>query len=450
MIVKNNNFNFILDNLDETQYKAVTSEDNNIVIIAPAGSGKTTALTTAIAKYRYDNLNDHICAITFTIAAKNEMLARLKQMGVYDVEISTIHSWARQQLEQLGRKYHMSLTVMQEEEIKGILSLLINSYGKSHNNRTVNLEILYQYITSSHRMDISDSYRRTLDAIELQYQSYKKRKKVYDFTDYPQFLYDMLVEFNESITNIDALFVDEFQDVDTVQLQVFDKTYCRKKFFIGDPWQSIYQFRDADGRAFEKLKNFKVYHLNYNYRSYQEILDFATSVYTTQLYSHDFHRNDGLMDQSITSIQPYQIKSTKIQCTRGNGGQVIVIDNWDNIIQYDSTGAQYINDEISAEEIFKNMLQDNPQFLCRFNKQVKAISNSTFYSATTIHQAKGLEYSSVIVVDMGTMTKEELNVAYVALTRAKNRVLIIPWGYIVDFLKLKCDNYNWRKVYGNI
>jgi superfamily I DNA/RNA helicase len=58
---------------------------------APAGSGKTTVLLTAIAAYRYEHLNDRICAITYTRAARAEMESRLKEMGIYDVEVTTIH-----------------------------------------------------------------------------------------------------------------------------------------------------------------------------------------------------------------------------------------------------------------------------------------------------------------------------------------------------------------------
>lgn len=42
--------------------------------------------------------------------------------------------------------------------------------------------------------------------------------------------------YNETIKGIDALFVDEFQDVDNVQFRIFEKVVdTKKKFFIGDP-----------------------------------------------------------------------------------------------------------------------------------------------------------------------------------------------------------------------
>ena len=84
-------------------------------------------------------------------------------------------------------------------------------------------------------MDIQDNYRRTLNALEKRYLAYKRENVLYDFSDLPLYLYDVMIAYDEYITDIDALFVDEFQDVDTVQLDLFDRVLnTKKKFFIGD------------------------------------------------------------------------------------------------------------------------------------------------------------------------------------------------------------------------
>ena len=89
--IQNENFEVNLNKLDESQRAAVQSEEKNVVIRASAGSGKTSTLITAIAAYRYDRLNDRICAITYTRAARAEMEERLHSMGIFDVEVTTIH-----------------------------------------------------------------------------------------------------------------------------------------------------------------------------------------------------------------------------------------------------------------------------------------------------------------------------------------------------------------------
>ena len=88
---KNNSFNFDLNFLDDSQKQAVLSEAPKVLLRAPAGSGKTSCVLHAVAYYRWNFLADRICAITYTRAAKEEMVQRLNAMGIYDVEVTTIH-----------------------------------------------------------------------------------------------------------------------------------------------------------------------------------------------------------------------------------------------------------------------------------------------------------------------------------------------------------------------
>jgi len=90
-ITRANNFTLKLDKLDESQYKVVTSKSDNILVRAPAGSGKTFSILSAVSAYRFENINDRICAITYTRAARAEMETRLQQMGIFDVDVTTIH-----------------------------------------------------------------------------------------------------------------------------------------------------------------------------------------------------------------------------------------------------------------------------------------------------------------------------------------------------------------------
>lgn len=83
-------------------------------------------------------------------------------------------------------------------------------------------------------MEVTDGYRRTLIALEERYIQYKRDHVLYDFTDYPLYLYNVLTQYKERIKDIDALFVDEVQDVDAIQLDLFNLADTKKKFFIGD------------------------------------------------------------------------------------------------------------------------------------------------------------------------------------------------------------------------
>lgn len=54
-ITKVNNFELKLNKLDDSQYCAVTSKSDNILLKAPAGSGKTFSILSAVSAYRYEN-----------------------------------------------------------------------------------------------------------------------------------------------------------------------------------------------------------------------------------------------------------------------------------------------------------------------------------------------------------------------------------------------------------
>ena len=349
-------------------------------------------------------------------------------MGIYDVEVTTIHVWARNMLDYFADKYDFKVQVLEESQIKAILQDIVREYLLRSKARSVNINILYTYITGSKTMDITENYRRTLNALEARYIHYKRQNNLYDFTDYPQYLWDIMEIFDESINNIDALFVDEFQDVDHTQFKIFQKVNANKKFFIGDPWQSIYIFREADGEVFNKLDNFKFYKLKYNYRSFQEIIDYATTVYT-ELYDDAEAEIGNCYISKILSVEP-----SSIICNRGYGGRVIVINPFASAFEVNGSAEMHGASKSGVYEI-EDMLKLNPMILCRTNKQVKALQEFGFTNVSTVHQAKGLEYDNVVVVDHEISSVEDLNIAYVALTRAKDRVLVVNFAQLENYLK---------------
>lgn len=429
-----------LDLLDETQRAAVEGimedELKNIVIQANAGSGKTLTLTMAIGNYRYEYINDSICAITFTRAAKAEMEGRLHSMGIYDVEVATIHAWAKTRLEDFAKKYNIELKIIQEPEIKKILKeKIVPKYLLTHKAiRAINIDILYTFISGSKNMDITANYKKTLIALESRYQAYKRQMGLYDFGDYPRYLLEVMKEYNEYIYDIDALFVDEFQDVDPDQFEVFTRVDTKKKFYIGDKKQSIYIFRNADGEIFEKLDNFKNYELQYNYRSYQIIIDLATEFYKNAREVVEENEEES----PLLDLIPFGRTPSPVICSRGDGGAVFTIRR--NFFGSLST-QKYVGydvQEMSANESFRYFRSLQPIILCRTNKQVKELRDCGL-DCTTIHQAKGLEYDNVILIDFELHSVEDINVAYVGLTRARNNLMIISFVDILDLLK---SSYN--------
>lgn len=413
----NKKFHESINSLDDSQRGPVFSDAKFLVIKAPAGSGKTHTLLDAVAAYRYEHLNDKICAITYTRAARAEMEQRLAAFGVSDVAVSTIHVWCRNELEKFSKRYGFGIAVLQEKQIRTILHQLVLEYISTHPRiRSINEGILYTFIMGSKNIDIGDNYKRTFSAVESRYIQYKRANFLYDFTDYPRYLKDVLDQYNEVIDDIDALFVDEFQDIDDTQFELFERTLAKKKFYIGDPQQAIYIFRGASGEVFSKLpRKFEIYNLKYNYRSHQEIIDFAESVYPY------------LKVGSCITDKRAHFKRSSIFCVRDTGGAVVAIDCYGG-------GSVFTGEEESIpsrEELrdcFKDFMDTQPMILCRTNKQVKSINEMGYFEVTTIHQAKGLEYDNVLVIDTPITSEEDANIAYVALTRARDNLFVVPFS----------------------
>ena len=122
--------------------------------------------------------------------------------------------------------------------------------------------------------------------IDSKIEQKKKRNKLLSFYDLIKILYNsVVVKGNEELKRelnykYKAIFIDEFQDTDILQYDIFRKLFIENSksilFFIGDPKQSIYAFRGADldtyNSAKENLKN-SVYSMNTNFRSTKKLLN---------------------------------------------------------------------------------------------------------------------------------------------------------------------------------
>lgn len=405
--------------LNRKQIKAVNAKEDNVLIIAPAGSGKTTTLVEAIKKYKIENPADKVVAITFTRKASADLNSRLR--GFDNVLTSTIHSWALQELDNLSMDLMaenpnsgFKVKLLQEEKIKEILKDLL----KRRRYFYIKVDILYSYIMGNYNMDINMKMRSMFEAIFSDYAFYKDKHGLYDFTDLPKYLLDKLNDYGRDIEHIDALFVDEFQDVDDTQLELFERVIAKKKFFIGDPKQSIYIFRGASEDVMNKLKGFKLYSLDVNYRSHQEIVDFATT------FQDKASQEEGLMFSA--QIESYQ---SSILCENGVGGNVYVLNR---------KGFAYkVNEYIKKDglQVVKDFLKTNPMILCRKNKEVREIKALGYDKVQTIHQAKGLEYPSVIVTDFEIGGIEDINISYVAMTRAEKDLLAANYSKLIEYLE---------------
>jgi DNA helicase II / ATP-dependent DNA helicase PcrA len=292
----------LLHDLDEAQRRAVTSPARPLAILAPAGSGKTRVLTRRIAwRIETGDADDsHVLALTFTRKAAGELRDRLRALGLRDgVAAGTFHGVAYAQLrarwadegrpapellvrkgrlldEIVGRSRGQSqLSVGQlAAEIEWAKARLAGPDGYAEAVATARRR------TPSPPRRIADLYRR--------YEEAKRKARMVDFDDLLR-LCSHLIETDADFAAAQRwrhrhLFVDEFQDVNPLQLRLLDAwrgdgyDLC----VVGDPQQAIYGWNGADAGFLEGFRRLyppaDVVELLGSYRSTPSILAAAGEV----------------------------------------------------------------------------------------------------------------------------------------------------------------------------
>lgn len=292
----------LLRNLNNEQKEAVITTNGAILILAGAGSGKTTVLTRKIAYLIENKLASEfdILAFTFTNKAANEMkdrVARLLEKNVEHMWIGTFHSICsrilRRNIEKIG--YKQNFTIYDTQDSKQLIKQIMKD-----------LKIDEKFLSASEVIYvISDSKNKFIKPNELHekafyekqrniaqiYDEYEKRKKANNALDFDDLILktiSLLKKDDETLSfysnKFKYVFVDEYQDTNKSQyelIKLFTKVH-RNICVVGDSDQSIYSWRGADITNilnFEKdFKNAKVVLLEQNYRSTTKILDAANAL----------------------------------------------------------------------------------------------------------------------------------------------------------------------------
>lgn len=126
-------------------------------------------------------------------------------------------------------------------------------------------------------------------AVEHAYQRYKRERGLLDFTDLEALFVEALQEdvIREDLsTSFDLVLVDEFQDSNPIQLEIFLRLHeiVGQSCWVGDPKQSIYSFRDADlelaEAAWSLVDENNIEPLPVSYRAQQGLVDLHNRIFT--------------------------------------------------------------------------------------------------------------------------------------------------------------------------
>jgi DNA helicase II / ATP-dependent DNA helicase PcrA len=297
-----------LESLNEPQREGVLNTEGPCMLIAGAGSGKTRVLTFRIAHLIQSKGIDpfNIMALTFTNKAAKEMRERIEKVvgsEARNLWMGTFHSVfariLRSEAHHLG--YPSNFTIYDTDDSKSLIRSIVKEMGlddtvykpntvynriSAAKNRLIGWT---DYLANAELMaDDASNMRPEMGKI---YKTYAQRCFKSGAMDFDDLLFNTDKLFKEHLEVLNKyqhrfqyVLVDEFQDTNLCQYFIIRKLAAVRQNIcvVGDDAQSIYAFRGADITNilnFERdYPDLKVYKLEQNYRSTQNIVNAANSV----------------------------------------------------------------------------------------------------------------------------------------------------------------------------
>ena len=296
-----------LDGLNPSQKAAVEQIEGPVMIVAGAGSGKTRVITYRVAHLIRKGVDPfNILVLTFTNKAAKEMRERIMRVvgtEAKNIWMGTFHSVFAKLLrvEALKIGYPNNFTIYDTDDSKSLIRSILKELQLD--DKLYNANFVYNRISSSKNNLISPAEYLQNEHIQSEdfssgrgkmgeiYQTYAQRCYKSGAMDFDDLLYKtnvLLREHPEVLykyqNKFKYLMVDEYQDTNFSQYLIVKKLAANNENIcvVGDDAQSIYAFRGANIQNilnFEKdYPDLKVFKLEQNYRSTQNIVNVANSI----------------------------------------------------------------------------------------------------------------------------------------------------------------------------
>ena len=289
--------------MNNMQQQAVFCTEGPLLILAGAGSGKTTVLVNRIAYILQSELCKpwQILAITFTNKAAGELKERICNAvpeGGSDIWAATFHSTCARILRRYGDRIgftsHFTVygTDDQKKLVKDILKQLNYDEKMLPVKRVLNeISKAKDEMLTPQEMLKRAGYDNLKQSVAKVYEIYQSRLKTADAMDFDDMLCKTVELFQKCPDILEFyqnqfkyIMVDEYQDTNKVQYKFVSMLAAKygNICVVGDDDQSIYKFRGATIEnilSFENtFKGAKMIRLEQNYRSTQNILNAANGV----------------------------------------------------------------------------------------------------------------------------------------------------------------------------
>jgi len=313
-----------LAGLNPQQRAAVENTQGPVMIVAGAGSGKTRVITYRVAHLIEKGVDAfNILVLTFTNKASKDMRERIgKVVGneAKNIWMGTFHSVfakiLRVEAEKIG--YPSNFTIYDTDDSKSLIRTILKEMQLDDKLYAAN--VVFNRISSAKNNLVSPSEYLENDQIQAEdagnkrpllgliYETYAKRCYKAGAMDFDDLLFktNVLLKNHPAVLNkyqqkFKYLMVDEYQDTNFSQYTIVKKLAAANENIcvVGDDAQSIYAFRGANIQNilnFEKdYPDLKVYKLEQNYRSTQNIVEVANSIIANnknQLEKNVFSENE--------------------------------------------------------------------------------------------------------------------------------------------------------------
>lgn len=288
--------------LNKSQQAAAYSKCNKVLVLAGAGSGKTTTFAHRVAYYINSlKVSGHnILCLTFTRKAAQEMRERISGLidtsETWKITIGTFHSVSLDIIKKFGHLIgykRESLTVYDEDDQKEIFNYILNTGSYKIKKKDLN-RVMFLY--STEEVLPGDDTTDDLRNIFYEYRSILKENNALDYSMILCECNRLIREFPQvkswTKNKFKYVLVDEYQDTNLTQYNLHNLIEPEYLFCVGDDYQAIYGWR---GSKIDIILNFekdhpesKIYYLTENYRSGKEIVEAGN--YLIRHNKNQFHK----------------------------------------------------------------------------------------------------------------------------------------------------------------
>ncbi len=290
----------ILEDLNEAQREAVTSESKKLLVLAGAGSGKTKVLVHRIAWLIKANASSthSILAVTFTNKAANEMTGRIESIldqPIPEMWCGTFHSISnrilRRHFKEAGLEKEFS--ILDSDDQLRIIKRILKEQDIDEDQwppEKVRWQINSWKDEARRAKDVDDQGDFNIEILKRIYSMYERymaQENLLDFAELILKSYE-LIKTNRNIRDLYTkkfkhILIDEFQDTNSLQFKWIQNLVDADTTIaaVGDDDQSIYGWRGAkieNINKFAREKGTQIVRLEQNYRSTANILNAANAV----------------------------------------------------------------------------------------------------------------------------------------------------------------------------